>query len=245
MAISVNQLIQVACEDLSRVGDGEPVSPELAASCEELLNRAITALNADSYISLTVNTKELVAAGSVSFYELEDGEEPQPNSLNMAPPDSIQGVARQVGIRWLKLTPSNPQTMDRVLTYSLPTQWSYGVDFELAPSGVQRRVGKLSLNGTHPVPLRIYLNSSMSHYKLGDFIYLSDLYHDLLLYSLEMRMVAKYKLYSYKDQVKEDLAGAMRSVDNFAAQNRPMRNDDQLCDSYTRPADDLIAGFGM
>lgn len=245
MAISVNELVQTACEDLSRVGDGEPVSPELAASCEELLNRAINSLNSDSYISLTVNTKELVAAGSVKFYELEDGEDPVPNSVNMAPPDTIQGVARQVGIRWLKLTPSNPQTMDRVLTYSLPTQWCYGVTFEDAPSGIPRRVGVLSLNGTHPVPLKIYLNSSIPHYRLGDFIYLSDLYHDLLLYSLEMRMVAKYKLYSYKDQVKEDLAGAMRSVDNFAAANRPMRNDDQLCDSYTRPADDLIAGFGM
>ena len=250
MAISVNQLIQQACEDLSRVGDGEPVSPELAASCEELLNRAITSLNSDSYISLTVNTKELVAAGSVRFYKLQDGEVLPPNCVDMDPPDTIQGVARQVGIRWLKLTPSNPQTMDRVLTYSLPTQWSYGVEFETVPTpddngNITRRVGVLKLNGTHPVPLRIYMNSSLSKYKLGDFIYLSDLYHDLLLYSLEMRMVAKYKLYSYKDQVKEDLAGAMRSVDNFAAANRPMRNDDQLCDSYTRPADDLIAGFGM
>ena len=250
MAISVNELIQTACEDLSRVGDGEPISPELAASCEELLNRAINSLNSDSYISLTVNTKELVAAGSVRFFELEEGEELPPNCVNMAPPDTIQGVARQVGIRWLKLTPSNPQTMDRVLTYSLPTQWSYGVTFEEVPNAsdhgnITRRVGVLSLNGTHPVPLKIYLNSSLPHYRLGDFIYLSDLYHDLLLYSLEMRMVAKYKLYSYKDQVKEDLAGAMRSVDNFAAANRPMRNDDQLCDSYTRPADDLIAGFGM
>lgn len=250
MAISVNELIQTACEDLSRVGDGEPVSPELAASCEELLNRAITSLNSDSYISLTVNTKELVAAGSVRFFKLQDGETLQPNSVDMDPPDTIQGVARQVGIRWLKLTPSNPQTMDRVLTYSLPTQWSYGVEFETVPTpddhgNITRRVGVLKLNGTHPVPLRIYMNSSLSKYKLGDFIYLSDLYHDLLLYSLEMRMVAKYKLYSYKEQVKEDLAGAMRSVDNFAAANRPMRNDDQLCDSYTRPADDLIAGFGM
>lgn len=242
MAISVDELIQVACEDLSRVGDGEPVSPELAASCEELLNRAITSLNSDSYISLTVNTKELVAAGSVKFMELEEGEELPPNSVNMAPPDTVQGVARQVGIRWVKLTPSNPETMDRSLTYSLPTQWCYGVTFDELTG---RRVGILNLNGTHPVPLRIYLNSSLPKYRLGDFIYLSDLYHDLLLYSLEMRMVAKYKLYSYKDQVKEDLAGAMRSVDNFAAQNRPMRNDDQLCDSYTRPAEDLIAGFGM
>ena len=242
MAISVNELVQTACEDLSRVGDGEPVSPELAASCEELLNRAINSLNSDSYISLTVNTTELVAAGSVKFYKLSDGEVLQPNCVDMAPPDTIQGVARQVGIRWLKLTPSNPQTMDRALTYSLPTQWCYGVTFDEVTG---RRVGILNLNGTHPVPLKIYLNSSLPHYKLGEFIYLSDLYHDLLLYSLEMRMVAKYKLYSYKDQVKEDLAGAMRSVDNFAAANRPMRNDDQLCDSYTRPADDLIAGFGM
>ena len=243
--LSVNELIQEACEDLSRVGDGETVSPDLAASCEGLLNRAITQLNSDSYISLTVNTIDAVSAGDLRFRKLEEGEAPVANMVNQEPPDSIQGVARKVGIRYVKLTGSNPETMDRVLTYSLPTQWCYGVETETAPSGNTRRVGVLKLNGSYPVDLRIYENSTMPHYKLGDMIYLSPLYHDLILYTLEMRMVKKYKLYSYEEKVQHDLDGAMDAIDVTTAQNRPMRNDDQLLESYTRPAQDLLAGFGF
>ena len=243
--ISVNELIQEACEDLSRVGDGETVSPDLAASCEGLLNRAITTLNSDGYIALTVKTHDLVAAGSVTFRKLEEGEQLQPNTVDEEPPDTVQGVSRKVGIRYVRLTPSNPETMDRVLTYSMPTQWCYGVDTETAPSGETRRVGTLRLNGEYPVDLRVYENSRLPHYRLGDMIYLSPLYHDLILYTLEMRMVKKYKLYSYEDRVQHDLDGAMAAVDSNAAANRPMRNDDQLCDSYTKPAEDLVAGFGF
>ena len=88
MAFSINDLIQTAAEDLNQVGDGEPVSGELAASYEGLVNRAIAELNADSYISLTVGYKEIMAAGSVSFKELEPGESPS-NTINMYPPDTI------------------------------------------------------------------------------------------------------------------------------------------------------------
>lgn len=242
--LSVNELIQDAAEDLSLVGDGEAVSPELAASCEGLLNRAIKDLNSDSYISLSVATKDIMAAGNVVFRKLEQDEPQQPNSINQEPPDNIQGVARKVGIRYVRLTASNPEAQDRSLTYSLPTQWSYGVESEVAPSGATRRIGRLKLNGSSPADLRIYMNSALPKFRLGDTIYLSDLYHNLLLYALEDRMVAKYKLYSYADRVSTDLAGAMRSVDNNAAQNRPMTNDN-LADMYTRPADDLLAGTGF
>lgn len=242
--IAVNELIQEACEDLSLVGDGEPVSGELAASCEGLLNRAITSLNSDSYISLTVNVHDVVAAGSVYLRKLEVGETPDSGTVDHEPPDSVQGVARKVGVRWMRLTGSNREAMDRCNTYSLPTQWCYGVETEVAPSGTQRRVGVLRLNGMAPVDLRIYENSALPHYRLGENIYLSPLYHDLILYKLEERMVAKYKLYSYKEQVAEDLSGAMKAIDTNTAQNRPLRNDDVL-DSYTRPADDLLAGFGF
>ena len=243
--LAVNTLIQEACEDLSRVGDGETVSPDLAASCEGLLNRAITSLNSDSYISLTVTVKDAVSAGDLRIRKLEEGEALPPNSLDMEPPDSIQGVGRKVGMRYIMLTPSNPQTMDRILTYSLPTQWSYGVETETAPSGEERRVGILKLNGSYPTDLRVYMNSALPYYRLGDMIYLSNLYHDLILYALEERMVAKYKLYSYKAQVKEDLTAAMDAIDTYTANNRPMRTDDMLVDTYTLPAQDLLAGNGF
>lgn len=242
--LSINQLIAEACEDLSRVGDRETVPPELAASCEDLLNRAITSLNTDNYISLTVNTKDVTAAGHIYFRKLEEGEPALPGTVDQEPPDRIQGVARQVGIRWIRLVPSNPEAQDLAHTYSLPTQWCYGVETEQAPSGAVRRVGVIRLNGTYPTTFRVYDNASLPHYRLGDFIYLSPLYHDLILYTLEMRMVKKYKLYSYKEQVKEDLDGAMAAIDATTANNRPMVNDEVLA-PITRPADNLLAGYGF
>lgn len=242
--LAVDTLIQQACEDLSRVGDGEPVPPELAASCEDLLNRAITSLNSDSYISLTVNTHDIVCAGDILFRKLEEGEERQPNTVDQEPPDEIQGVARKVGLRYIRLNPANQEFMDARHTYGMPTQWTYGVETETAPSGETRRVGRISLNGEYPCDLRVYENSKLPYYKLGDFIYLSPLYHDLILYTLEMRMVAKYKLYSYKEQVKEDLAGAMRAIDTTTANNRPMRNEN-VYDPITRPVDGLLSGYGF
>ena len=243
--ISVNELIQHACEDLSQVGDGEAVSGELAASCEGLLNRAIAGLNADSYISLTVKTHDVLSAGDVVFRKLEEGETAPSNTIDQEPPDNVQGVSRKVGIRYVRLTGSNPESMDRALTYALPTLWCYGVETETAPSGNTRRIGRVRLNGSSPVEMRIYENSAMPHYRLGDTIYLSQLYFNLILYSLEKRMVAKYKLYSYKQQVLEDLAEAMKAIDTNTAQNRPLTNDAMVCEGYTRPAEDLLGGLGF
>lgn len=243
--LSVNELIQDACEDLSLVGDGEAVSGELAASCEGLLNRAITTLNSDSYISLTVKTHDVLANGDVVFRKLEAGEAPAPNAIDQEPPDNVQGVARKVSIRYIRLTPANPEAMDRVLTYSLPTMWCYGVETETAPSGETRRIGRVRMNGTCPVEVRIYENSSLPRYRLGDKIYLSQLYYNLVLYELELKMVRKYKLYSYEDRVKEDLAGAKAAIDVNTAQNRPLVNDGIVCDSYTKPAEDLLGGVGF
>ena len=241
--LSVNELIQSACEDLSRVGDGEQVPPELAASCEGLLNRAITQLNTDSYISLTINTFDIEVAGNIYFRKLEEGEAKAPNTIDAEPPDMIQGVARQVGMRWVRLVGTNPESMDRTITSSLPTNYCYGVKTETAPSGNTRRVGIIRVNGSYPCTLRVYENSSLPHYKLGDMIYLSPLYHDLILYTLEMRMVKKYKLYSYQDRVQHDLNGAMAAIDTHTAANRPLTND--TVDPITKPSDDLLAGWGF
>lgn len=242
--MTVNELIQTACEDLSLCGDGEAVSPELAASCEGLLNRAIADLNSDCFISLSVKKHDLNAAGSVYFRKLEEGED-APNTINQLPPDSIQGVSRQVGIRWLRLQPSNPQAMDRVITYSYPQLWAYEVDSEVAPSGKTRMVGKVLLNGTCPTPLRIYENSVLPQYKLGDTIYLSDLYHNLILYALELKMVNKYKLESYRAATNVELGKAMKSIDNNTANNRPLTNELGVGGSYMDGYYNLLGGVGF
>lgn len=221
MAFSINDLIQTAAEDLNQVGDGEPVSGELAASYEGLVNRAIAELNADSYISLTVGYKEIMAAGSVFFKELEPGESPS-NTINMYPPDTISGVSRKVGLRFVPLRGFDAQTLDRANTFSLPTIWNYGTTFETAPSGKTRPVGVLRLNGTSPVELRIYLNSTLPRYRLGDTIYLSNLYYNLILYATELKAIDKYKLFSYSASAERGFAKATKLIDTNTANNRPL-----------------------
>lgn len=245
MAFAVNDIIQTACTDLNLTGDGEPVSGELAAQSENCLNRAITTLNSDGYISQSVATIDRVAAGSIIFKKLEAGEAQEPNVVNSEPPDSVGGVSRKVGIRWFRLRPTNPQAMDRQLTYSLPTSWSYGVGQETAPSGKTRNVGVLRLDGSNPTELRVYVNSQLSHYKLGDTIYLSPLYYNLVLYSLEERLVAHYKLKSYEDQVNKDLTGAKKAIDTNTANNRPLDNGLDASGSYLDGYCDLVGGVGF
>lgn len=243
--MTVNELIQTACEDLSLVGDGEQVAGELAASCEGCLNRAIADLNADNYISLSVKHYDVNVAGSVYFKKLGENEVADDNVIDQEPPDAVQGVSRQVGMRWLSLHPSNPQEMDRVITYSYPTLWSYQVETEQAPSGKIRRVGKVLLNGQNPTQLRIYENSRLPTYKLGDTIYLSDLYHNLILYALEMKLVFKYKLASYRDQTQLELTKAMKSIDTTTANNRPLTNGTEGIGDYMSPYYNLLGGLGL
>lgn len=243
--MTVSELIQTACEDLSLVGDGEPVAGDLAASCEGCLNRAIADLNSDNYISLSVKNYDVNVAGSVYFKKLGENEVADANVVDQEPPDAVQGVSRQVGMRWLSLHPSNPQEMDRVITYSYPTLWCYQVDVEQAPSGKIRRVGKVMLNGQNPTQLRIYENSRLPTYKLGDTIYLSDLYHNLILYALEMKLVIKYKLVSYREQTQIELTKAMKSIDTTTANNRPMTNGTEGIGDYMSPYYNLLGGIGL
>ena len=122
--LSVNKLIEEAYDDL---GFGTEIDGEQQAVGVRLLNNAIAGLNSDNYISLTVKTIDVVGAGEIVFKKLEEGEEHGSNVIDAEPPDSVQGVSRKVGIRYARLVPSNVESMDRSFTYSLPTQWCYGV----------------------------------------------------------------------------------------------------------------------
>jgi len=239
--MTVNELIQSACEDVNLVSDGDAVPGDIASSAEGLLNRAVAMLNQDSYLSCTVKEYDRVSSGSVVFRKLEEGEEQQPNCIDSEPPDSVQGVSRRVGIRWLRLTPASPQDLAASNTFSLPQLYSYSLDTETAPSGNKRVVGVLKLNGSNPVEMKLFVNSRLPQYRLGDTIYLSDLYHDLILYALEVRLCKKYKLYSYLDQAEKDLNDAKDSIDRNTLVNRPMTNIDNGANGYM---DDYYNGLG-
>lgn len=239
--MTVNELIQTACEDMSL--DSDAVGGDLAASCVGLLNRAIAMLNGDSYVVSNMREYEASSTGRIEIRKKEPGEDI--GGIDAEAPQNIQGVSRKVGIRWLPLRPSNPQDMNALRTFSLPQFYSYQVDTEIAPSGKTRNVGVISFNGSAPIFAKIFAIEPLPEYKLGDRIYLSDLYHDLILYALEVRIAKKYKLTSYLAQAEQDLADAKDAFDRNTVANRPLTNTALSSRGYMDDYYDGLGGVGL
>lgn len=242
--MKVNELIQTACEDLNRVGDNETVSGDLASSCEGLLNRAITQLNQDGYIAVTKREHDVNAAGRIFFRVLEEGEIRRPDTIDSEPPDSVSDVARKVGIRWMRLRGMELSDIRAMATGGLPQAWTYQVTTETAPSGNVRNVGIVDMNGSMPAPIRVFVREKIPQYSLGDTIHLSDLYHNLILYALEVRICKKYKLYSYLPQAEDDLLDAKGAIDTNKLANAPDVSDASLSGSYLDSYYDGLGGVG-
>jgi hypothetical protein len=85
----------------------------------------------------------------------------------------------------------------------------------------------------------------LPHYKLGDTIYLSSLYYNLVLYATEQKLIEKYKLYSYRDGVDLELTKAQKAVDTNTANNRPDSNDSYEVGSYLDPYYNMMGGVGL
>lgn len=241
MSFAMNDLVQEACEDLTLTGIGEAVEGKLAAAAEGCVNRAISQLNGDGYMSLTYRCHDINAPGKVFFRLLEDGEQAT-STINEAPPDSIENVARRVGIRYMRLRPTSRDQLDSTQTFSYPTAYSYGTDTEIAPSGTPRRVGIIYTNGTYPADFRIYVHSQLPKYKLGDTIYLSSLYRNLILYATEMKLVELMKLKSYEAQVLKNLSGAQKMIDTKHSNNTPDCPETDFAGSPYDATADLLGG---
>ena len=222
--IAVNSLIQEALELTSMVDDGEPADGTLAASALGLLNRVIARLNNDNYFSATLDYRDIQAGGEVVFRKLEEGEQPEPGAIDLEPPESVDGVSRKLGIRWLQLLPSNPRDQMAVNNYSLPSTYSYGLDTEESPSGITRVTGRLRLNGAASCLLRIFFNSRLPQYGLDDGMAISPLYHDAILYSLAVAICEKYKLKDYQEDMEREKAAALAVIDRNTLNNRAMNS---------------------
>lgn len=248
--LSVNALCQEAAELCSMVGDGEAMDGTLAASYLNLLNRTIAKLNNDNYFSSCLETVDINAAGEVQFKVLEEGEVVPDNIyvVNMEPPESIVGVSRKVGIRWLQLYGSNPQDMAAVNSMTLPSHYCYQVFTETTPhdhTPHNRLVGKLSLNGHGRADLKIFMNMRIPVLKLTDSIPVSPLYHDAILYSLAEMACIKYKLTDYQAEINREKNAALAMIDRNTLNNRTMENGTRLSTSWDRAYYDGLAGDGL
>lgn len=222
--LAVNSLVQEALELTSMVGDGEAANGTLAASALGLLNRVVARLNNDNYFSSTLDFKDVHAAGEITFRKLEPGETADPGVIDMEPPESIDGVSRKLGIRWVELMPSNPKDMMARKSYSLANSYCYGISDEVSPGGESRLVGKILLNGVANGEFRVFMNRRLPKYELTDVMAISPLYHDAILYSLAVAICEKYKLYDYKGELEKQMTSALSTIDTNTLNNRTMEN---------------------
>lgn len=235
--ISVNQLIQQATEAVSLVGDGESVDGDLAASSVKLLNQLISDLNSQEYIAARCGTRDIDVRGDLPIYRLAEGETDD-TVLDMNPPEKIQGVSVKDGAdQWEPLPPCDRQILDAVGKYSRPTAWTYDRYIE----GEQWK-GLLTTNGTSAHTLRIYYTVPMPVYTLADTIYLSDLYNNLLLQGLCLKLCVKYKLKEYKADFQEEFDKAKNMIKRNMASQRQLHNAVRSYDSYYQ---DGLHGRGL
>jgi hypothetical protein len=171
---------------------------------------------------------------------LEDGETFESSDgsacVDMDPPESIVGVSRKLGIRWIQLLPSNPRDQMAMTSWSLPTTYSYGFRFEKAPSGKDRMVGEVLLNGNAYVQIRVFMNHRLPKYSITDNMAISPLYHDAILYSLAVAICEKYKLKDYQPEMERQKDAALAVIDvntlNNRALNSGLVNQESYMDSY-------------
>lgn len=244
--ISINKLVNDACKYVNLIGDDESVEGDLASSAVFLLNRIIAKFNSQAYFSSTIDTVDKYVHRYVYFRKLEEGEvAPDDQTIDMEPPEFVQGVGRKIGIRWLRLVPVNPQDMDRMASMSLPNTFTYLVDTEEAPSGELRNVGRLRLNGGANADCRIYLTRRLPEVGLEDKLCVSDLYHDVLFWSLCCRLCGKYKLKDYMDDCREQRDEAIDLIDRNTLKNRAMVQGAAFAQGYDVWTDgiDLAGGY--
>lgn len=197
--IAVNQLIQDAYDSLGMTGLGEAAGeygdgnfPVVA--CKEL-NRLITQLNNEGFIAMAQQWVDAPCAKDIYFRKLQAGEIRTDATVNMEAPQKVESVARRVGDRFIVLNNSNHVQMAQKNPYTIALSWTYDTEVETVPSGLEQRVvGHLHLDGDPRNTVRVWYNSTLPTYNLNDTIYLSDLYNEVLMSGLCLRLANYFEL---------------------------------------------------
>lgn len=196
--ISVNTLIQQAYEAIGMAGLGESVDSytddNLPVTGVNELNRLITQLNNEGYIAMAQKWVDGPCSRFIYFRKLEPGETAE-RTIDMVPPEKVEGVARKIGERYLVLTNNNAIQMAGKNPSTIATRWTYNTDIEDVPGTDRKRVvGILMLDGDPHNSVRVWYNEKLPKYKLDDTIYLSELYNEVLLSGLAYRLANFFEL---------------------------------------------------
>lgn len=244
--IQVNKLCQMCNEMLNVVSHEESLEGGLAEVSVEQLNLLISELNSQGYLGMAQNYIDHGNSRTVIFKRLTDDEPEQPDVINMEPPSNIDGVSRRIGASYLPLASGDIQQMHQKNPMTLARSWNYGRHYEPIPGneeGARRAVGVLQLDGFCQQGMRIYLTEQLPTYTLDDTIYLPDLYNNMLVQGLCVRLCDWHKLYDSKPGYVQDFNAAKALIKRSNITQRMMQTA-PIGRGYNDAYYDGIAGEG-
>ena len=199
MSISVQQLVQTAFQNCSLIGDGESMDGTAYGTTAHdgalgLLNNLLSELNNQQYITQAVTTIDLPVGETLTFCGSDwHGYRPV-GFVPLDAPDRLFGVSRKIGDRWLPLHSCDRQQIDQRTKKSLPTSWAY----EIVPNTIPAiPFGILYLDTIITTQVRIFYPMKLELKTNDPVLSISDVYFDLLLNGLCVKLCIKYKLTEY------------------------------------------------
>ena len=267
MSISVQQLVQTAFQNCSLIGDGESVDGTAYGTTAHdgalgLLNNLLGELNNQELIASSKTAVEITTVpvdlapiggtgdrrinfSGIRFVGKTWGSWPYPEGIILnrnGVPDKIDGVSRRIGDRWVPLHSCNMQQMMTRTMKQLATSWTYNINPKPSEDTTSSDVyGILALDTNRPTPVRIFFSEKIPVVETGSQdIYLSDMYFDLLLQGLCVKLCVKYKLTDYLPMFDQQFKQAKNLIKRSNATQRMLQKGD-LQGGYN---DDFYNGMG-
>ena len=248
MSISVQQLVQTAFQNCSLIGDGESVDGTAYGTTAHdgalgLLNNLLSELNAQGFIASTYDTGEfyisrrvLLVLGQVGnhfapAYPINDIDifwiQNQSYGITAKVPDRLEGVSRKIGNRWLPLHSCDPQQMAARSMMQLPTSWCYSVQAYTVRGGEILEGGLLEVDSNKPTIVKIFYKRPFQEISTADdVVHVSDMYFDLLLNGLCVKLCVKYKLTDYLSIFEQQFKQAKNLIKRSNATQRMLQRGD-------------------
>lgn len=241
--ISVNKLIKDAY-DATMPGMYDSTDGTMEVVGVNELNRLISQLNSQGFIAMSMDWVDAPNARTIYFRKLAEGEALGQDTVDMLPPTGIDAVARRVGDRYVTLQSSNHVQMSWKNPETTATHWTYDVKVEQTSTSF-RNVGVLTLDGNPRNYVRVWFMSQLPTYKLDDTIYLSDLYNELLMSGLCVRLADYYELSPEKKaSLDKDFKTAKNLIKRTNINQRMLQTVKTIGD-YNDPYYNGLAGAGM
>lgn len=244
MAIQVQSIIQQAAEQCSLTRPGTSVSGNVSTMALYLFNNLLSELNNQQLIVPAINDKELTVTGSVGI--VDEGVTPPSGYVAVSGevPDRLLGVSRKIGDRWVQLHSCTRQQMAQRNPMQLPTSWSYEItNGNNTDLGGDAMWGVLYVDSNRPTQIKFWYPSKLKADNLSDTIYISDMYTDMILQGLCLKLSDWAKTYDYSERFEKAFRVA-KSLVKRSNQTQRMLQTGDLVGGYDDNFYNGKAGFG-